>query len=107
MHASLLSPASVYKTFDHVFIAHVLSPSGAVNRRYQVNSIFVRERFHDVLQTGWMRIARNPRVRRSKAAPSHASICTMDSPLRMQPEKCNAALTSCKDVIHIVYTSRI
>lgn len=39
---STLSPASIYKTVDHVFIARALSPSSAV--RYQENSIFAWER---------------------------------------------------------------
>lgn len=42
MHADVPSSASVYKSFDHVFIVRVLSPSGAA--RYQGNSIFVWER---------------------------------------------------------------
>lgn len=99
MHASLPSLASVYKTFDHVFIVHVLSPKcSPVSSKFNICPGKISR---DVLQVGWMNITRNPRVRNRDVLAFYL----YDGFTAMNElGKHNTVLTSCKDVIHIIYT---
>jgi len=72
--AQLLSPATVYKTLDHVFIARALSQRTARHSIKKIQYLCERDlaAFCELARRGLR--ARDPRARRWKAAPLRVSI---------------------------------
>jgi len=86
MHAGVPSPASIYKSLDHVFIARILSPSGAA--QLGIKEIQYLHGRDLVAFSGWLDedYARSSHSSSKSGPLSYTSIRTTDLKSRVQPE---------------------